>query len=215
MLATSTLNTLPKLELAVILIYLMMLAKSCVPRSRLPQDHKLLFQQNDVSRFLGNIDGGIDRNPYIRILKRRRIIDAVAQIADRMSVALAMRGLRVISAQATSWQRWWCVRLLSQVQRPTKPPLRYPVSGFDDKPDFLANLSGDDFIVAGNDLDADAVFLRAAIASRAYLSADRERRHIRPEPNLFRPQPCRCDLPAASICRPQRAHVVRLRSDCA
>ena len=55
---------------------------------RLLQHHQALLQQDDVGRLLGDIDGRIDRNTHVRVFQRRRIVDAVAHIADGVAVAL-------------------------------------------------------------------------------------------------------------------------------
>ena len=80
MLAISTLNTLPKFELAVILMYLMILAKVLRPSMTASSSTSKLFSSRMMSaELLGNIDGGIHRNSNVRVLERRRVVDAVAQ----------------------------------------------------------------------------------------------------------------------------------------
>ncbi len=72
MLAPSTLNMLPKFELAPILMYLMMLPKILAPfDDAFLQHQQALFQQDDVGRFLGDVDGGVDRNADVGGFQRR------------------------------------------------------------------------------------------------------------------------------------------------
>ena len=49
------------------------------------QHEQALLQQDDVGRFLGDIDRSIDRNANIRRLQRGAIIDAIAHEADNMA----------------------------------------------------------------------------------------------------------------------------------
>ena len=90
MLATSTLNTLPKLELAAILMYLMIL-----PNVRAALDHtffqhqQTFFQQNDIRRLLGDIHGGIDRDADVGVAQGRRVVDAVPEEADDVAICVA------------------------------------------------------------------------------------------------------------------------------
>ena len=48
----------------------------------LHQHAQIMLQQNEIGRFLGDIDGAIDRNADIRGVERRGIVDTVAQISD-------------------------------------------------------------------------------------------------------------------------------------
>ena len=52
------------------------------------QHAEILLQQNDVGRVLGDIDRAIDRDADIGGVQRRRIVDAVAEIADDVAAAL-------------------------------------------------------------------------------------------------------------------------------
>jgi len=48
----------------------------------------IVVRQDDISGFLGNVCGGIDRNADVRIAQRRGIVDAVAEEADRVTVGM-------------------------------------------------------------------------------------------------------------------------------
>ena len=50
------------------------------------QHHQAAFEQDDVGRFLGDVDGGIDRNADVGGPQRRCIVDAVAHEADDVAV---------------------------------------------------------------------------------------------------------------------------------
>ena len=68
-LATSTLNTLPKFELAVILMYLMMLPKVARPSTTPSSSTSRLFSSRMMSAdFLGDVDRRIDRDADVRRL---------------------------------------------------------------------------------------------------------------------------------------------------
>ena len=47
-----------------------------------------LFQQNDVGRLLGDIDGGIDGDAHVGRVQRGRVVDAVAHEADDVPLVL-------------------------------------------------------------------------------------------------------------------------------
>ena len=74
---------LPKFELAPILIYFMILHEDFAPfDDTLLKDQQAFFQQDDVGQFLGDIDGGVDRDPDVRGFESRTVVDAVAKKAD-------------------------------------------------------------------------------------------------------------------------------------
>ena len=92
-LAPTTLNMLPKLELAAILMYLMMLPNTRRP-STTPclQHQQAVLQQDDVGRLLGDVHRRVDRDAHVGGLERRRVVDAVAQEADARGPCSAARG---------------------------------------------------------------------------------------------------------------------------
>ena len=49
------------------------------------QHAQIMLQQNEIGRFLGDIDGAIDRNADIRRVESRRIVDAVAEISNHIA----------------------------------------------------------------------------------------------------------------------------------
>ena len=66
MLAPSTLNMLPKFELAPILMYLTMLAKIFRPSiTPVLQHHEALFQEDDVGGLAGDVDRRIHRDAHV------------------------------------------------------------------------------------------------------------------------------------------------------
>ena len=89
-LAPSTLNMLPKFELAPMRMYLRMLAKTLRPSST-PSSSTIrsLFQQDDVRRgFLGDVHRGVHRDAHVGGAQRGRVVDAVAHEADDVPLAL-------------------------------------------------------------------------------------------------------------------------------
>ena len=83
------LNMLPKLELVPIMMYLRMLANVRRPSST-PSCSTLqvVLEQDHVRRLLGHVHGCIDRQADIRRVQRRRIVDAVAEVADHVAARL-------------------------------------------------------------------------------------------------------------------------------
>ena len=87
--ASAMLIMLPKFALVVIEMYLSVLAKVRRPSSTpLRSTSRSRLQQDDVGALAGDIDGLFDRDADIGRMQRRRIVDAVAQIADRVARAL-------------------------------------------------------------------------------------------------------------------------------
>ena len=52
------------------------------------EHRQALLQEDDVGRFLGDVDGAVDRDADVGGLERRAVVDAVAQIADHVPVAV-------------------------------------------------------------------------------------------------------------------------------
>ena len=48
------------------------------------QHVQILAQQDQVGSFLGNVDGRVDRDADIGRMQRGRIVDAVAEVTDRV-----------------------------------------------------------------------------------------------------------------------------------
>jgi len=143
MLAPSTLNMLPKFELAPI---------------------------NDVSRFLGDVDGRIDGNADIGGLERGTIVDAVAEKADHVPLAVQdlndpfflRRGQLGEHRRAFGDVGEFVLRHVVDVRAEKN------FAGIEFH--FTADLARDDFVVAGQNLHAYA-FLgkRSYRGRRAFL----------------------------------------------
>ncbi len=87
------LNMLPKLELVPIMMYLRMLAKVRRPSSTPScSTVQVVPQQDQVGRLLGHVDGGVDREADVGRVQRRRVVDAVAEVADDLARAPSARG---------------------------------------------------------------------------------------------------------------------------
>ena len=92
-LAPSTLNMLPKLELAPMRMYLTMLAKTLRPSSHaLLEHHEVFFQQDQVGGFLGDVGGGIHRDADVGRAQGGCVVDAVAHESDDVAFAAEERG---------------------------------------------------------------------------------------------------------------------------
>src|SRR5664279_930615 len=91
-LAPSTLNMFPKFELAPILMYLGYVAEDfSALDNAITENRKALFEQYDVRRVLGDVDGAVHRYANVRGLECRTIVDAIAQKSD--DVTLTMQGV--------------------------------------------------------------------------------------------------------------------------
>ena len=156
-LAPSTLNMLPKFELAPILMYLMMLPKILRPSMTPSCEHQqALFEQDDVGRFLGDIDGGVDRDADIGGFQRRAVVDAVAQEADH--VALACRALTIRSFCAgVSLAKTVVRRPCPASSRSLSARSRLPSRMSPSRADLAADLARDDLVVAGENLHLHAL----------------------------------------------------------
>ena len=52
------------------------------------QYHQVFLQQDNIRGFLRNIYSGVHGNTYVRLVKRRGIINSVPHITDRVSIGL-------------------------------------------------------------------------------------------------------------------------------
>ena len=92
--APITLNILPKPELAPILMYFVMFPENPTALQHAITEHcQALLEQDDVSRFLGDVDGAIHRDADVCCLECRTVIDAVPQEPD--DVPLWCRALMI------------------------------------------------------------------------------------------------------------------------
>ena len=76
---------LPKLALIVVRMYLSVLAKVMRPSS-MPssQDAQVLLQQHKVGGVLGHVHGRVHRDAHVGGVQGRRVVDAVAHVADHV-----------------------------------------------------------------------------------------------------------------------------------
>ena len=89
-------SMLPKFELVPMRTYLRMLAKvrrpSATPSASTPRSWS---EQDHVGRGAGDVGGAFDRKTDIGGVDRRRVVDAVAEEADRMTARRSARMIRV------------------------------------------------------------------------------------------------------------------------
>ena len=84
--APAMLNMLPKLELVPIMMYFMMLPKVRRPSTDpFGNNIQVTLQHDHVGRILCHVDGGVNGKADICGMERRRIVYAVAKIADHSS----------------------------------------------------------------------------------------------------------------------------------
>jgi hypothetical protein len=158
MLATTTLKTLPKFELAVILIYLMMLANVLRPSTTaLFEYQQALFQKDDVRRLLGDVDRGVHRNSDICILEGCCVIDAISEIANSVSVPLECAdNARLLDGRHFREDRGR-FGLLLQLDVGQFFNVLAAHRVLDGQTHLLANLPGNDLIITGDNLDCYGV----------------------------------------------------------
>lgn len=83
---------LPKFADMVTCTYLSVLAKtSSALADALGQHRQILLQQHDAGRVLGHVDGGVHRDADVGVAQRGRIVDAVAEVADRVAASSQRR----------------------------------------------------------------------------------------------------------------------------
>ncbi len=156
-LATSTENTLPKLELAVMFRYFMILPKVSRPLSTPSSSTiRLFFQEDDVGRFLGDVGAAVHRNTDVGIAQGRGVVDAVTEETHGVTVGLQRlehpgflqrRQLGEHRAFLDPCLEGGFVHLLDVL-----PEQRH--AGF--QADFAADLAGHHGVVTGQHLDGHA-----------------------------------------------------------
>jgi len=136
-------------------MYLRMLAKTLRPsRIAVFQHQQALLQEHQVGRLLGDVDRGIHRDPDVGGAQRRRIVDAVAQEAHHVLLALqggddallvggASRANRVVSSTTAANS----VSLMASIWR-----AQQHVFGGD--ADLVADFLAHQLVVAGEHLTA-------------------------------------------------------------
>ena len=94
-------NMLPKFELVPIMMYFMMLPKVRGLRARRARrTAEIVVEQDDVRRVLGDVDGAVHRDADIGRVQRRRVVDAVAEIADDVAATLQRQNDAVLLRRA-------------------------------------------------------------------------------------------------------------------
>ena len=87
--ASAMLTMFPKFALVVIEMYFSVLAKVRRPSSTPERNtSRSRLEQDDVGAFAGDVHGRLDRDADIGRMQGRRIVDAVAEISDRMTCPL-------------------------------------------------------------------------------------------------------------------------------
>ena len=169
----STLNMLPKLLDAPMRTYLRMLANTLRPSSTPSSStQQRLLEQDHVGRLLGDVDGGVDADADVGGVQRRRVVDAVAHEADACACATCSAlMIRCLCAGETPGEQRRASRrpsASSLVGHPLDVGAEQHAVGRE--ADLLADLARDQLVVAGDDLDRDAVRLQRARSPPAQLS---------------------------------------------
>ena len=101
-LAPSTLNMLPKFELAPMRMYFRMFTNTLRPSST-PSSSTIRFfsSKNHVGGFLGDVHRVVHGNAHVGGPQRRRVVDAVAHEPDDVPCCVAAPARRAFCASAT------------------------------------------------------------------------------------------------------------------
>ena len=146
---------LPKLALVAMNTYFSVLAKVRRPSSHAVDQHpQVLLQQHDVRRLLGHVHGAVHRDAHVGGVQRRGVVDAVAHVADHVArlpqreddALLLVRldlgeDVRVVSPGPDSASSLMCADLRAGEDRRVR------------RPDLAADVSRDQPVVAGDDLE--------------------------------------------------------------
>ena len=153
-LAPTTLNILPKLELAAILMYLMMLPNTRRPSITPSSSTSRLFSSRMMSDDSLAISTALSTEmPTSAAFKRRRVVDAVAHEAHHVALALqsvddaflvSRRELGKDAGHAGGFRQFWLAHRFD---------LRPEQDFVHRQPDLFADVGRDDVIVAGQNLD--------------------------------------------------------------
>ena len=133
------------------------------------QDQQGLFQQDHVRRLFGDVHGGIDADADVGGAQGRGVVDAVAHEAD--GVLAGLQGLDdalLVSGRDAGKQRG-LARRVGKLIVGHLLDLAAEQHELGGQPDLLADLAGDQIVVAGDDLDRDAVALQGLDGRRGGL----------------------------------------------
>jgi len=113
---------------------------------------RLFSSRNDVGRFLGDVDGGVDRYADVGGFQRRAVVDAVAEKADDMAP-----GGEAADDAGLLRRRNLGEHRNDGASSASSASLIFSISGArtmrsTSSPTSAADLAGDDLIVAGDDL---------------------------------------------------------------
>ena len=98
---------LPKLLEVPINTYLMVLAKMRLPSATPVGEHtQVLFEQHHIGGVLGDVGGGVHRDPDVGGVQGQRIVDAVAEEGQPIARCVAPRRSAALSARGRSGRRW-------------------------------------------------------------------------------------------------------------
>ncbi len=137
-----------------------------------------LLQQDDVGGVLGDVDGAVHRYADVGGLERRSVVDAVAQKAD--DVALAVQGIddgRLLRRRDLG-EHDRRLGEICQLVRRHRSHLAAENDAVHRQADFVADLARDDVVVAGQDLDLHAAGLECADRRGASLLRRIEKRDV-------------------------------------
>jgi AraC-like DNA-binding protein len=121
-------------------------------------DQEALLEQDDVGGFLGDIDRGVDRDTDIGGLERRTIVDAVAEEPDHMTLEVERADDSLFLARRKLCEHGGAVSKLGELAVVHLLDLTAEQHHARIDLHFAADFAGDDFIVAGQDLDLHALF---------------------------------------------------------
>src|ERR1035438_3553373 len=209
-LAPSTLNMLPKLELAPMRMYLRMLAKTLRPSMTPPsstmssdlnerekgagsqhaehvaevgtrphadvlenvsedfaalddspfQHHEVLFEQDQIRRLLGDVGSRVDRDADVRSSQGGSIVDAVAHESDDVALTPESANDPLLVGGREAGEQRGLLGRIGQLGIGHFLDVRAQQHGIGRKSHVLAHLAADQIVVAGENLNSDAMLVK-------------------------------------------------------
>src|SRR5450759_2719119 len=120
------------------------------------QYQQAVFQQDDIGRLLGDVHRAVHRNAHIGGPQGRGVVDAVAHEPQHMALALELTNDTLLVSRDQPGKDAGGACGFGKLRLTHRLDLRAEQEMLYRHPHFLADVGGDDLVIAGQDLDVHA-----------------------------------------------------------